>query len=95
MSLLDSLLLDPYPMNVWIAVRTDSVKGSGTQNDPYDGSTAVRFDTLMRGFAANTAIHLGPGEFQTEGFYEGIGGSNGWQAKAGMKLMGSGDSLKL
>jgi hypothetical protein len=45
---------------------------------------------LLRGFAANTAIHLGPGTFETEGFYEGIGGSNGWQAKTGMNLIGSG-----
>ena len=27
MSLLDALLLDPYRINVWIAYRTDSVKG--------------------------------------------------------------------
>ena len=41
MSLLDALLLDPYRINVWIAYRTDGVKGSGTQNDPYDGSTKL------------------------------------------------------
>jgi hypothetical protein len=40
MSLLDALFLDPYRINVWIAYRTDGVKGSGTQNDPYDGSTS-------------------------------------------------------
>ena len=38
MSLLDALLLDPYPFNVWIAYRTDGIKGSGTASDPYDGS---------------------------------------------------------
>lgn len=90
MSLLDSLFLDPDRINVWIAYRTDGVKGSGTQSDPYDGSSATGFDSLMRGFSANTAVHLGPGTFETEGFYEGIGSSNGWQAKAGMKLVGSG-----
>ncbi len=91
MSLLDALLLDPYRINVWIAYRSDGVKGSGTQNDPYDGSTAARFDQIMRDYgAANTTIHVGPGTFQTEGFYEGIGSSNGWQAKAGMKVIGSG-----
>ena len=41
MSLLDALLLDPYRINVWIAYRTDGVKGTGTQNDPYDGSTSL------------------------------------------------------
>ena len=29
MSLLDALLLEPFPTNVWIAYRTDGVKGSG------------------------------------------------------------------
>ena len=29
MSLLDALLLDPTPFNVWITYRTDGVKGSG------------------------------------------------------------------
>ncbi|HXT39213.1 MAG TPA: hypothetical protein VN887_04230, partial [Candidatus Angelobacter sp.] len=38
MSLLDALLLDPYRINVWIAYRTDGVKGSGTEEDPYNGS---------------------------------------------------------
>lgn len=30
MLLLDALLLDPYRVNVWIAYRTDGIKGSGT-----------------------------------------------------------------
>jgi len=39
MSLMDELLLDPYPLDVWIAARTDGVVGSGSEDDPYDGST--------------------------------------------------------
>jgi len=39
MSLVDSLLLDPYPFDIWIAWRSDSVGGTGTLNDPHDGST--------------------------------------------------------
>jgi hypothetical protein len=40
MRLTDALLLEPYAQaqDVWIALRTDGVKGSGTENDPYDGS---------------------------------------------------------
>ncbi len=41
MTLIDSLLLDPYPFEVWIAYRTDGVKGTGTLNDPFDGSTKL------------------------------------------------------
>lgn len=69
MSLLDALLLDPYRINVWIAYRTDGVAGTGTQNDPYDGSTATKFDGLMSGFATNTFVNLGPGTFETAGYY--------------------------
>src|SRR2546426_5334996 len=38
MSLTDALLLDAAPFEVWIALRGDGQKGSGTQSDPYDGS---------------------------------------------------------
>ena len=38
MSLTDALLLDPQKLDVWIALRTDSVKGSGTESDPFDGT---------------------------------------------------------
>ncbi len=47
MSLLDALLLDSYRMNLWVAYRTDGVTGSGTQSDPFDGSTQAKFDGLM------------------------------------------------
>jgi len=96
MSLLDALLLDPAPFNVWIAVRTDGIKGSGTASDPYDGSTQARFDERMNLFASqlNINIHLGPGEFQTNGYADGVSG--GWQARPGMKIIGSGiDVTKL
>ena len=38
MSLLDAILLDPQKLDVWIAVRTDGVQGSGTESDPYNAS---------------------------------------------------------
>ena len=87
MSLFDSLLLDPYRINLWIALRTDSVKGSGTQDDPYDGSTAAKLDTLLNSFAANTTIHFGPGTFQISGFKDLA--TTSW-VKSGMKIYGSG-----
>ncbi len=43
MSLLDSFLLEPpLQVDVWIAIRTDGVRGTGTQNDPYDGSVRAQ-----------------------------------------------------
>jgi len=40
-SLLDAFLLDSASLDVWVAARTDSVLGSGTEDDPYDGSVRV------------------------------------------------------
>jgi len=44
MSLLDAILLDPHrdPKDVWIALRSDGNKGSGTESDPYHGG--VKFE---------------------------------------------------
>src|SRR5213082_2905399 len=63
MSLLDALLLDPYRTNVWIAYRTDGVAGTGTQNDPYDGSTnfaAAKSVTLTNVGLVATATTVAP-----------------------------------
>ena len=38
MALIDSLLLEPSPFEVWVAYRTDRQKGTGTIADPFDGS---------------------------------------------------------
>ena len=95
MSLLDALLLDPPRINTWIADRNDGIAGSGTQMDPYDGSTLAKFDTVMSTVGEFTCVHLGPGEFETAGYYDGIGGTH-WEAKKGMRIVGSGiDVTKL
>ena len=184
MSLMDAFLLDPLAVDVWIALRTDGAVGSGTQDDPYDGSTVntpgptvssisagnpigqtatvatasnhgfqtgdlilidgatentppsavysenyngtfsitvldpktftyqmlgspstspaggtitcqrdpYRFDAVMASFqnsAVALAVHLGPGIFQTKGFYPNAAGS--WAPPTvGMKIFGSG-----
>ena len=43
MSLVDALLQEPFrdPSELWIALRTDGVAGSGTIDDPYDGGTRI------------------------------------------------------
>lgn len=87
MSLLDALLLDPPRINTWIADRNDGIAGSGTQMDPYDGSTLAKFDAVMSTVGEFTCVHLGPGEFETAGYYDGIGGTH-WEAKKG-KVTGS------
>jgi hypothetical protein len=91
MSLLDALLLDPVRVNVWIAIRTDGAAGSGTHNDPYDGGLG-KFDTVMAtlSLSPNISVHLGPGTFVTNGFYEGMQQNVSWQPSPGMRIVGSG-----
>ncbi len=91
MSLLDAFLLESHRFEVWIAKRTDGALGSGTADDPYNGSTAALFDSIMSSDAkvpAGSHVHLGPGIFDTSGFAVGVTG--GWQAKSGLKLEGGG-----
>ena len=95
MSLLEALLLDPAPFQVWVADRKDKQRGTGTASDPLNGgldrSGVSQFDTVMnltQVAQVNVVVHLGPGTFVTKGFADGVAG--GWQIKAGMKILGSG-----
>lgn len=81
MNLGDALLLDPYRVNVYIAKRTDALRGSGTISDPWNGSTATDFDDIFKNRIPalsnpNVQINIGPGEFETHGYADGITG--GW-----------------
>jgi hypothetical protein len=92
MGLTDALLLDPlFPFDYYIAARTDGVGGTGTLNDPFNGSTQARFDSMMRDkIPASSHVVLGPGVFSTNGYYEGASSTYGWQLKPGVKIVGSG-----
>jgi hypothetical protein len=72
--------------DVWIAVRTDGEAGSGSESDPFDGSTEPKFDALMGAFPANVVIHLLPGVFLTNG-------GDAWFVKPGWEIIGSGQGL--
>lgn len=89
MGLVESLLFEPVRFSVWVAARSDGLAGTGTLSDPYDGSTAAKLDALLNSLGSNVCVHLGPGEFQTNGYYDGISGTY-WQAKSGMRIVGSG-----
>jgi hypothetical protein len=74
-------------MECWVAIRTDGVHGSGTQADPYDGSTATKFDGLMQSFPAYARVHLGAGTFLTNGVQDG---ARGFLMKKGQQIIGAG-----
>ena len=94
MSLLDALFLDPAPFHIWVSIRSDLQRGSGTVSDPFHGGMVAgvsQFDTIMnltQVAQSNVVIHLGPGTYVTKGYADGVAG--GWQIKMGMKIQGSG-----
>src|SRR4029077_10901235 len=72
--------------HVWIAMRIDGLPGSGTQADPYDGSTPQKFDALMRSYywTYNLGVHLtGLGPFRTYANHK-------WAARPGWVISGDG-----
>ena len=77
---------NPTPtQDVWILIRTDGTAGSGTQADPYDGSTMAKFDALMDSFQSTSSlgIHLGPGMFRTNAAHT-------WYVRSGWVVDGAG-----
>lgn len=85
---------------MWIAIRTDgfsddSIIGDGTRENPWDGSTAIKFDTILNTFVGdeNVCIHLGPGVFRTGGSAtpgSQSGDYSKWIPRSGWKIIGSG-----
>ncbi|HEV2209969.1 MAG TPA: hypothetical protein VG167_14405 [Verrucomicrobiae bacterium] len=61
MSLMDAFLLDPLPVDVWLALRTDGAVGSGTQDDPFDGSTVSIPGPTVSSITAPSAPGQPPG----------------------------------
>lgn len=81
--------------DVYIAVRTDGQPGTGTAEDPLDGSTAVKFDAIMDGLAANTRVILQRNAtFLTNGL-KWQDNSKGWRVKNGEYIQGNGATIKL
>ncbi len=52
--------------SIYISIRSDGKSGSGTANDPYDGSTAARFDSALAAISYPATVILGPGTFLTQ-----------------------------
>ncbi|MFA6897893.1 MAG: MBG domain-containing protein, partial [Candidatus Paceibacterota bacterium] len=90
----------PIPSReIWIDDRTDGLPGTGTQKDPYDGSTAEKFDSILRNFSlarqTNLAVHLMEGTFHTRGIYNDILFGTvpfnvGWASFSGWNIEGAG-----
>ena len=67
----------------WISTNT-ATANLGTLSDPFDGSTQVKFDSVMDSLPPNSTIHILAGTYQT------LGNLGGWGVKSGQKILGSG-----
>ena len=68
----------------WISTSTNTAN-LGTLDNPYDGSTQLKFDAAMNNLPANSTIHILAGTYQTLGT-----GAGGYTLKSGQKVLGSG-----
>ena len=87
---------------IFIAYRNDNVPGAGTASDPFDGSSAQKFDVVLRTRSESGVIHLvvciGPGTFQTEGAHDHLLGRGhfdsaqpaGFTVNQGWRIHGAG-----
>lgn len=79
MSLVDALLLDPYPLNVWIAYRTDGI------STPGDGAIGIQVTRCARALVEDNLIDLVEPLSIRHQFAQDIGSFNN-QTSSGEKL---------
>src|SRR5271165_333245 len=58
--------------DVYLAVRQDGRRGSGSARDPFDASTAAKYDAILSRFRDGTNFFYSPGIYETTGWYYGI-----------------------
>lgn len=66
----------------WVSSNTNTAN-LGTLDNPFDGSTAAKFDTVMNSLPPNSTIRILAGTYQTRGVET-------WAVKSGQKILGSG-----
>jgi hypothetical protein len=57
--------------NIYLAVRTDGIAGTGTAANPFDASTPAKYDQLLAAHSQNTIFNYAPGTYQTTGWFYG------------------------
>ena len=55
--------------DVYLAVRQDGHRGSGSAEDPFDASSPDKYDRLLATYSNNTVFHYAAGTYQTRGWH--------------------------
>jgi hypothetical protein len=66
---------------IYLAVRTDGIAGTGTLSDPFNASTAAKYDHLLATHPRNTVYRYAPGTYKTTGWYYRVRQSAGTNCK--------------
>lgn len=91
-------IIDTTPRReIWIGKRDDNQTGTGSQSDPFDGSTQAKFDAILRPLrnTANVTVNILPGTYETHGNWKYVPGlrdspDDGWHMSTGWRVRGSG-----
>jgi hypothetical protein len=68
---LGSLLPDAtVARDIYLAVRQDGHRGSGSAQDPFDASSAAKYDAILERFREATNFIYSPGIYETKGWYD-------------------------
>src|SRR4051812_10562920 len=89
----DELLETLEKREVHIAIRRDNVIGSGTADDPYDGSTSIKLVFILqfsKDAKPNTRFIFGPGIFRTQGGPRNAVGGFDFVPLPGQEYIGAG-----
>jgi hypothetical protein len=54
--------------NIYLAIRTDGIAGTGTASNPFDASTPDKYDQLLATYSQSTVFNYAPGTYQTRGW---------------------------
>lgn len=80
------------PREAFLAVRADGHPGSGSAGDPFDASTAEKFDGVLARYSqagvAGVTFRLAPGVYRTRGCWKGW--QSAWHAHDGWSFVGAG-----
>jgi hypothetical protein len=55
--------------DVYLAVRQDGHRGSGSAQDPFNASTPDKYDQLLATYSQNTVFHYAAGTYHTRGWH--------------------------
>jgi hypothetical protein len=80
------------PREVYLGNRLDGLAGTGKPGDPYDASTAERFDGVLARYSEaglqDVTFRLAPGVYRTRGCWKGW--KSPWYPQDGWAFVGSG-----